>query len=78
MVLSNHCYGVSLEVMAELLGHDQDSVQQLLDLRIASLRLIQDLADEIHRALDFILMPDLFTLDNDGCADHLVSRRNVD
>ena len=46
-VLYNHCYGVGLEVVAELLGCDQNGVEQLLDLRIASLRLIQDFADEI-------------------------------
>ena len=39
-VLINHCYRVSLEVMVEIPRYDQDSVQQLLDLRIASLRLV--------------------------------------
>ena len=39
-VLSNHHYGVSLKVVAELPGCDQDSVQQLLDLRTASLKLV--------------------------------------
>ena len=39
-ILSNHCYGVGLEVVVEFLRCDQDSVQQLLDLRITSLRLV--------------------------------------
>ena len=64
--------------MAELLGCDQDSVQQLLDLRIASLRLVQDFANEIHWALDFVRMSSLFLFDDDCCADHPVSRHDVD
>ena len=39
-VLSNYCYVVGVEVVMELLGCDQDGVQQLLDLGLASLRLI--------------------------------------
>ena len=31
-VLSNYCYVVGVEVVMELLGCDQDGVQQLLDL----------------------------------------------
>ena len=77
-VLSNHHYGVSLEVVAELLGCDQDSVQQLLDLRTASLRLIQDFTDEIHWALDFVGMSSLFPFHDDCCVDHLVSSCDVD
>ena len=77
-VLSTHCYGVSLEVMAELPGCDQDSVQQLLDLRTTSLRLIQDLIDEVHWALDFVCVSGLFALDNNGRAEHPVGHRDVD
>ena len=39
-VLSDYYYVVGVEVMMELLGCDQDGVQQLLDLGLASLRLI--------------------------------------
>ena len=39
-VLGNHYYGVGLKVVVELVGCDQDGVQQLLDLGVASLRLI--------------------------------------
>jgi hypothetical protein len=77
-VLGNHCYGISLEVVAELLGCDQDGIEQFLDLRIASLRLIQDLANEVDRVLDFVGVYSLFMLDNNGCVDHLVGRRDVD
>ena len=47
-ILGNHYYGVGLKVVVELVGCDQDGVEQLLDLRIVSLRLVQDLADEVH------------------------------
>jgi hypothetical protein len=36
---------------------DQDGVQELLDLRITSLGVSQDLADEIDRVLHFESMP---------------------
>ena len=39
-ILSNHCYLICLKVMVELPGCNKDSVQQFLDLRISSLRLV--------------------------------------
>jgi hypothetical protein len=39
-VLSDYCYVVGIEVVMERLGCDQDGVQQLLDLGVASLRLV--------------------------------------
>ena len=39
-VLSNHCYVIGIEVMLKLPRRDQDGIQQLLDLGVASLRLI--------------------------------------
>ena len=39
-VLRDFRYVVGIEVMTELLGCDQDGVQQLLDLGVASLRLV--------------------------------------
>ena len=39
---------VILKIMTELAGCDQDYIQQLLDLRILSLGLVQDLVDEIN------------------------------
>ena len=39
-VLSDYCYVVGIKVVMELLGCDQDGIQQLLDLWVASLRLV--------------------------------------
>ena len=39
-ILSNHCYLICLKVLVELPGRKKDNVQQLLDLRIPSLRLV--------------------------------------
>jgi len=39
-VLRDYRYVVGVEVVTELLGCDQDGVQQLLDLGVASLRLV--------------------------------------
>jgi hypothetical protein len=47
-------------------------------LRIASLRLVQDLTDKIDWSLDFVGMSDLFALDDDSCADHPVDHHDVD
>jgi hypothetical protein len=46
--LGDNSYLVCLEIMAELSGRDQECIQELLDLWIPSLRLIQDLANEIN------------------------------
>ena len=40
MVLSDYIYVVGVEVVMELLGCDQDGVQQLLDLGVVSLKLV--------------------------------------
>ena len=39
-VLYDYCYVIGVEVVAELPRGDQDGIQQLLDLGVASLRLI--------------------------------------
>ena len=39
-VLNNHCYVIGVKVVAKLPRHDQDGIQQLLDLGVASLRLV--------------------------------------
>ena len=46
-VLSDYCCVVGIEVVTKLLRCDQDGIQQLLGLGVVSLRLIQDLADEV-------------------------------
>ena len=39
-VLYDYSNVIGVEVVAELLGHDQDGVQQLLNLGVVSLRLV--------------------------------------
>jgi len=39
-VLNDYRYVVGIKVVVELLGCDQDGVKQLLDLGVASLRLV--------------------------------------
>ena len=46
-VLSDYYYVVGIKVVTELLGCDQDGVQQLLDLWVVSLKLVQDITDEV-------------------------------
>ena len=77
-ILSNHCYLICLKVMAELPGRNKDSVQQLLDLRIPSLRIIQYFTDEVDRALNFIGMPGFFSFNDDGSTDDMVGCSDVD
>ena len=64
--------------MAELPGRNKDSVQQLLDLWISSLRLVQDFADEVDRVLNFIGVPSFFSFNDDGSTDDMVGCSNVD
>ena len=77
-ILSNHCYLICLKVMAELPGYNKDSVQQLLDLRIPSLRLVQDFIDEVDRALNYIGVPGFFSFNDDGDTDDTVGCSDVD
>ena len=76
--LGDHGDLVILKVVAELARRNQDGVQQLLDLRIMSLGLIKDLADEINQTLHLIGVPGLLTFDHDGCADNARSSDDVD
>jgi len=64
--------------MAELPGRNKDSIQQLLDLRIPSLRLVQDFANEVDMTLNFIGMPDFFSFNDDGSTDDMVGCSDVD
>lgn len=45
---------MSLKVVTELAGGDEYGVQHLLDLSVSCLRVGEDLADEVDRALDFL------------------------
>ena len=77
-ILSNHCYLICLKVMTELPRRNKDSVQQLLDLRIPSLRLVQDFVDEVDRALNFIGVLGFFSFNDDGSTDDTVDYSDVD
>jgi hypothetical protein len=71
-------YQISIEVVFQLLECNQDGVDQLLNLRVPSLGLIEHLADEINRALDFIYVTMFLTLDHDDCGDHVIGGLNVE
>ena len=77
-ILSNHCYLIRLKVMAKLPRRNQYSIRQLLELWIPSLRLIQDLADKVDRALNLIGVPGFFSFDDDGSADDTIGCSDVD
>jgi hypothetical protein len=46
-------------------------------LRVPSFGLIEHLVDEVNRALDFVDMAGILTLDYDDDGDHAISGRNV-
>jgi hypothetical protein len=47
-------------------------------LRVPGFGLIEHLANEINRALDFVHVAGFLTLDHDNCRDHVVGGRNVE
>jgi hypothetical protein len=47
-------------------------------LRVPGFRLIEHLANEINRALDFVHVARFLMLDHDNCRDHAVGGRNVE
>jgi hypothetical protein len=63
--------------MFQLSGCNQDGIDQFLNLRVPSFGLIEHLADEINRALDFVHVAGFLTLDHDNCRDHAIGGRNV-
>ena len=64
--------------MAELPECNKDSIKQFLDLRIPSLRLVQDFADEVYSALNLIGVPDFFSFDDNGHTNDTVGCGDVD
>jgi hypothetical protein len=64
--------------MFQLLGCNQDGVDQLLNLRVPGFGLIEYLADEVNRALDFVNVAGFLTLDHDDCRNHAISGRNIE
>ena len=67
-----------LEAMTQLPLGDKDGVQDFLDLGIASLRIRQDLANEVHGMLHFEGVSLFFSLYHQGGADHLCGGRDVE
>jgi hypothetical protein len=47
-------------------------------LRVPGFGLIEHLADEVNRALDFVHMARFLTLDHNDCGDHTIGGRNVE
>jgi hypothetical protein len=64
--------------MFQLLGYNQDGVDQLLNLRIPRFGLIEYLTDEVNRALDFVNVAGFLMLDHDDCGDHTISGGNIE
>jgi hypothetical protein len=64
--------------MFQLLGCNQDGVDQLLNLRVPGFGLIEHITDEVNRVLDFVYVAGFLTLDHDDCGDHVIGDHNVE
>jgi hypothetical protein len=64
--------------MFQLSGYNQDGIDQLLNLWVPGFGLIEHLANEVNRALDFVHLAGFLTLDHDDCGDHAIGGRNVE
>jgi hypothetical protein len=49
-----------------------------LNLWVPGFGLIEHLADEVNRALNFVHVAGFLTLDHDDCGDHAIGGRNVE
>jgi hypothetical protein len=49
-----------------------------MNLRVPGFGVIEHLADEVNRALDFVHVAGFLTLDHDNRRDHAVGGRNVE
>ena len=67
-----------LKVVMQLPLSDKDGVKEFLDLEVASPRIRQDLANEVHGTLHFEDVSLFFSLYHQGDADHLRGGRNVE
>ena len=74
----NHLDIVRLKVVAQLLGRDEDRVEEFLHLRIAQLGLTEYFTDEVDGSLYFVDMARLVSFDDQGSADHVHSCRDVE
>jgi hypothetical protein len=73
----DHSDLVLVEVMAQLSGCDQDSIQKLLNSGIPYLGFGEDLADEVDRPLHSKRMAFFASLDYNSTADDMSCCRNV-
>jgi hypothetical protein len=64
--------------MFQLSRCNQDDIDQFLNLRVPSFGLIEHLADEVNRVLDFVHVAGFLTLDHYDCRDHAVGGRNAE
>jgi hypothetical protein len=64
--------------MFQLSRCNQDDVDQLLNLRVPRFGLIEYLADEVNRALNFVNVAGFLTLNHDDCRDHAISGHNIE
>jgi hypothetical protein len=64
--------------MFQLLGYNQDGVDQFLKLRVPVCGFIEYVADEVNRALDFVNVAGFLMLDHDDCGDHAISGCNIE
>jgi hypothetical protein len=64
--------------MFQLSRCNQYGVDQLLNLWVPGFALIEHLADEVNRALDFEDMAGFLMLDHDDYGDHAISGHNVE
>jgi hypothetical protein len=69
---------VSLEVVAEFAPRENHCVKQLLNLRVDRLGVGQNLADVVHRPLNWQCVPLLRAFHHDDGADHLGGRNHVE
>ena len=68
---------VQLEVVMQLSPGDQDGIQELLDLGVASLGIGQDFANEVYGMLHLEGVSCFFLFYHQGSADHLHGGRKV-
>jgi hypothetical protein len=64
--------------MFQLSGCNQYGVDQLLNLWVPGFGLIEHLANEVNKALNFVHVVGFLTLDHDDCGDHAIGGHNVE
>jgi hypothetical protein len=64
--------------MFKLSGCNLYGVDQLLNLQVPGFGLIEHLADEVNRPLDFVYVAEFLTLNHDDCGDHAIGGHNVE